>query len=57
MDIIQVVKGDTGPQLKATVTRSDTGEAFVGSGTINLRVQKKAYHKHTFNHPTRYNFI
>ena len=43
MDIIQVVKGDTGPQLKATVTRSDTGEAFVGSGTINLRVRKK-YH-------------
>ena len=42
MDIIQVVKGDTGPQLKATVTRSDTGEAFVGSGTINLRVRKKA---------------
>ena len=42
MDIIQVVKGDTGPQLKATVTRSDTGEAFVGSGTINLRIRKKA---------------
>jgi hypothetical protein len=41
MDIIQVVKGDTGPQLKATVTRSDTGEAFVGSGTINLRIRKK----------------
>ena len=41
MDIIQVVKGDTGPQLKATVTRSDTGEAFIGSGSINLRVRKK----------------
>ena len=41
MDIIQVVKGDTGPQLKATVTRSDTGEAFVGSGTTNLRIRKK----------------
>ena len=41
MDIIQVVKGDTGPQLKATVTRSDTGEAFVGSGSINLRIRKK----------------
>ena len=42
MDIIQVVKGDTGPQLKATVTRSDTGEAFIGSGSINLRIRKKA---------------
>jgi len=41
MDIIQVVKGDTGPQLKATVTRSDTGDPFVGSGTINLRIRKK----------------
>ena len=41
MDIIQVVKGDTGPQLKATVTRSDTGEAFIGSGSINLRIRKK----------------
>lgn len=41
MDIIQVVKGDTGPQLKATVTRSDTGGAFVGSGTTNLRIRKK----------------
>ena len=41
MDIIQVVKGDPGPQLKATVTRSDTGAAFVGSGTINLRIRKK----------------
>ena len=41
MDIIQVVKGDTGPQLKATVTRSDTGAAFVGSGTIALRIRKK----------------
>ena len=41
MDIIQVVKADTGPQLKATVTRSDTGEAFIGSGSINLRIRKK----------------
>ena len=42
MDIIQVVKGDTGPQLKATVTRSDTGEAFVGSGHYKLvRMRKK----------------
>ena len=41
MDIIQVVKGDTGPQLKATVTRSDTGEAFIGSGTIRFRIRKK----------------
>ena len=41
MDIIQVVKGDTGPQLKATVTRSDTGAAFVGSSTTNLRVRKR----------------
>ena len=31
MDIIQVVKGDTGPNLRATVTRSDTGGAFVGT--------------------------
>ena len=41
MDIIQVVKGDTGPQLRATVTRSDTGVAFVGSSTTNLRIRKK----------------
>ena len=41
MEIIQVVLGDTGPQLKATVTRSDTGAPFVGSGTISLRVRKK----------------
>lgn len=42
MDIIQVVKGDTGPQLKATVTRSDTGEAFVtSSANINLRIRRK----------------
>ena len=41
MDIIQVLKGDTRPQLKATVTRSDTGEAFIGSGSINLRIRKK----------------
>ena len=41
MDIIQVVKGDTGPQLRATVTRSDTGAAFVGSTNTNLRIRKK----------------
>lgn len=41
MEIIQVVKGDTGPKLKATVTRSDTGAAFVGTSTTNLRVRKK----------------
>tara|TARA_B100000085_G_C18518675_1_gene502762 strand:+ start:518 stop:862 length:345 start_codon:yes stop_codon:yes gene_type:complete len=41
MDIIQVVKGDTGPALKATVTRADTGGAFVGSGSIALRIRKK----------------
>jgi len=42
MDIIQVVKGDTGPQLKASVTRSDTGAAFIsGTSDTNLRIRKK----------------
>jgi len=42
MDIIQVVKGDTGPQIKATVTRSDTGAAFIsGTAATNLRIRKK----------------
>ena len=57
MDIIQVVKGDTGPQLKATVTRSDTGEAFVGSGTINLRIRKKSYDFNTSNYSFRYSYL
>ena len=42
MYIIHFLNGYTGPPIKATVTRSDTGEAFVGSGTINLRIRKKA---------------
>ena len=56
MDIIQVVKGDTGPQLKATVTRSDTGEAFVGSGTINLRI-RKSYDHNTSNYSFRHSYL
>lgn len=42
MNIIQVVKGDTGPHLKATVTRSDTGGAFVGTSNCILKIRKKA---------------
>ena len=41
MDIIQVVKGDTGPNLRATVTRSDTGGAFVGTSNCILKIRKK----------------
>lgn len=41
MDIIQVVKGDTGPQLKATVNRSDTGGPFVGTSNTVLKIRKK----------------
>jgi|TARA_B100000085_G_scaffold105451_1_gene96055 hypothetical protein len=42
MNIIQVVKGDTGPHLRATVTRSDTGGAFVGTSNCILKIRKKA---------------
>ena len=42
MDIIQIVKGDTGPSLKTTLTRFDTGAAFDASGsTVNLHIRKK----------------
>jgi hypothetical protein len=42
MDIIQLVKGDTGPKVKTTLTRQDTGEPFVADGdTVNLRIRKK----------------
>jgi hypothetical protein len=41
MDIIQLVKGDTGPQLKASVNRSDTGSAFVGTSNTVLKIRKK----------------
>ena len=42
MDIIQVVKGDTGPNLRTTITRSDTGAAFIATGnTVRLRIRKK----------------
>lgn len=42
MDIVQVVKGDTGPNLKTTITRTDTGSPFSASGkTVRLRIREK----------------
>ena len=42
MDIIQVVKGDTGVDLKTVVNRVDTGAPFVADGDIvNLHIRKK----------------
>lgn len=39
---IQLVQGDTGPQIKVTLTRSDTGvvEDLTGA-TVNMRFRKK----------------
>lgn len=42
MTTIYLVQGDTGPQIKITVTREDTGSAIdVGGGSAKLKVRKK----------------
>lgn len=42
MDIIQIVKGDTGPSLQTSLTRQDTGEAFdVVGHQVQLHIRKK----------------
>jgi hypothetical protein len=42
MDTIQLVKGDTGPELKAELKRTDTGDDFVADdATLNLHIRKK----------------
>lgn len=42
MSIIYLVQGDTGPQVKITVTRESTGSAIdVSGGSAALKVRKK----------------
>jgi len=42
MSTINLVQGDTGPQIKVTVTREDTGAAVdMSGGTVRLKVRKR----------------
>tara|TARA_Y100000389_G_scaffold16478_1_gene14534 strand:- start:638 stop:973 length:336 start_codon:yes stop_codon:yes gene_type:complete len=42
MDIIQIVKGDTGPSIRTSLTRQDTGAAFdVVGHQVQLHIRKK----------------
>mgnify|MGYP001546091452 CR=1 FL=1 len=42
MSTINLVQGDTGPQIKVTLTREDTGEVIDASGgTVRLKVRKR----------------
>lgn len=42
MDIIELVKGDSGPELKVELKRADTSNDFVASdATLNLRIRRK----------------
>jgi len=42
MDIIQIVKGDTGPYLQTSLTRQDDGTAFdVVGHQVQLHIRKK----------------
>lgn len=42
MSTINLVQGDTGPQIKVTVTREDTGAVVDMSGaTVRLKVRKR----------------
>lgn len=41
-DPIKLVQGDTAPQIKATVTRSDTGDVVdVSNATVTLHFRRK----------------
>ena len=42
MAVINLVQGDTGPQIKATLTRSDTGSAIDISGATTKMHFRKA---------------
>lgn len=40
-DVINLVQGDTGPQIKATLTRADTGDAIdLSEATTRLHFRK-----------------
>jgi len=42
MSTINLVQGDTGPQIKVTVTREDTGAAVdLTDATVRLKVRKR----------------
>jgi len=42
MSTINLVQGDTGPQIKVTVTREDTGAVVdMSGGTVRLKVRKR----------------
>ena len=42
MSTINLVQGDTGPQIKTTITREDTGEVIdMSGGTVRLKVRKR----------------
>lgn len=42
MSTINLVQGDTGPQIKVTVTREDTGEVInMAGGSCVLKVRKR----------------
>ena len=42
MSTINLVQGDTGPQIKVTITREDTGEVVdMSGGTVRLKVRKR----------------
>jgi hypothetical protein len=42
MDIIQIVKGDTAPSVKTSLTRQDTGAPFdVAGHQVQLHIRKK----------------
>jgi len=42
MDIIQIVKGDTGPSIQTSLTRQDTGAPFdVAGHQVQLHIRKK----------------
>lgn len=42
MSTINLVQGDTGPQIKITCTREDSGETIdMSGGTVRLKVRKR----------------
>lgn len=49
MSTINLVQGDTGPQIKVTVTREDTGDAVdLRGATVRLKVRKRGASTLTF---------
>lgn len=44
MEIIQLVKGDTGPEVKIELSRADTGAEFVAADSLlYLHIRRKGY--------------